>query len=243
LVYYLELRYRRWKDRKLDLKKTIGIRKQEDKEMEQPRRVETVVRAEVRPEDDSGKMHSKKVKAGGPGKNDPKVKRQKWIANQSKKKEKRKPLLKEAKERERRLIEKENELRKVDLDEKLLEASKEISKRQAKIEELKNMKNKVDFIRVNENVDLLKEAMNDSIVVKLISSLGNFERITKEALERKAQYKPFRREMEDLEIMMKPNCKNTFADINIVEKYRPQDFIKFKKKYEYLLGKTQKEDW
>ena len=48
--------------------------------------------------------------------------------------------------------------------------------------------------------------------------------------------------MDDLAIMMSPDSINTLADCKIVEKFRPEDFAKFKKKYDYLLGKTQKVD-
>ncbi len=60
------------------------------------------------------------------------------------------------------------------MEEKFLGDSSEISTHQRKIEEFKKLKNKEEFIRVNENVDLLREAMKHRTVRKLIMSSTNF---------------------------------------------------------------------
>jgi hypothetical protein len=88
----------------------------------------------------------------------------------------------------------------------------------------------------------LKEVIKDRTVTKLIMNLTNFERILNEALARKSQQRSYRKEMDDLAIMIRPDLINTLADCKIVEKFRPDDFARFKKKYNYLLGKTQKVD-
>jgi hypothetical protein len=72
-------------------------------------------------------VRKKNPKNGGPRKKDSDTKRNNWIVNNIKRKQKHKPCLKENKEIERQLIDKENSLRKIQLEEKLLGVSGEIS--------------------------------------------------------------------------------------------------------------------
>lgn len=103
----------------------------------------------------------------------------------------------------------------------LKEEKDTVSKAQITLKDLKILEQKTEFLRINENIDLLVAAFQDSTVGDIVNSLVRLKRNLNEALQRKKMNIRYTNEMEGIHRVMGMNGiigRNTLTEIINIKK-------------------------